>query len=252
MDVRNLVESLFRWIHIAAGILWVGHLWFFNWVNAGFTAALDAETKKKIIPELMPRALWMFRWGAVFTWVTGLLLLGLVYHATGLQYADPASKNAMAGGIMTLVAILVFGVYEPLAKRIADPRVHLVLGIVGVVLLVWAFTAVGGFGWRGTAIHLGTALGTIMAANVWMRIWPAQRKIIAAVKSGEKPDPALVAMAGLRSRHNTYLSVPLVFTMMAQHATWGASYAWALPAVVLVGWGFVWWMYRKAASLKGF
>jgi uncharacterized membrane protein len=252
MDVKNLVESLFRWIHIVAGIIWIGHLWFFSWVNASFAATMDAETKRKVVPELMPRALWMFRWGALFTWVTGLLLLGLVYHATGLQYADPGAKNAMAGGIMTLVALLVFAVYEPLAKAIAKAEVHFVLGIAGVAVLVWAFMSVGGFGWRGTAIHLGTVFGTIMAANVWMRIWPAQRKIIAAVKAGETPDPAAVAMAGLRSKHNTYMSVPLLFTMMAQHATWAASYAWALPVIVLVGWAFVWWMYRKAASLRSF
>jgi uncharacterized membrane protein len=94
--------------------------------------------------------------------------------------------------------------------------------------------------------------GTIMAANVWMRIWPAQKKIITATKNGEKPDPAVAAMAGLRSKHNTYMSVPLVFTMLAQHATWAASYEWALPAVVLVGWGFTYWMYKKAATVKGF
>ncbi len=158
----------------------------------------------------------------------------------------------MAGGILTLVALLAFGVYDPVMKAIAKPEAQAAVGFVGVVVLVWAFAAVGGFGWRGTAIHLGTTLGTIMAANVWMRIWPAQRKIITATKNGEKPDPALVAQAGLRSKHNTYMSVPLVFTMLAQHATWAAGTVWALPVVVLAGWGFVFWMYRKAATVKGF
>jgi len=252
MDGRNLVESLLRWAHVVAGVLWIGHLWFFNWVNANFVPALDAEAKKKVVPELMPRALFMFRWGAVFTWLTGVVLLGLVYHMTGLQWADPGSKNAMAGGILTLVSLLAFAVYDPLAKAIAKTEVHFVLGLVVVVAAVWAFQSVGGFGWRGTAIHLGVMFGTIMAANVWMRIWPAQRKIIAATKSGEKPDAALVSQAGLRSKHNTYLSVPLLFTMLAQHATWAAGYVWALPVVVLAGWGFVYWMYGKAAAVKGF
>jgi uncharacterized membrane protein len=252
MDGRNLVESLFRWIHVVAGVLWIGQLWFFNWVNSNFVPTMDAETKKKVVPELMPRVLYLFRWGAAWTWVTGLLLLGLVYHATGLQFADPGAKNAMAGGILTLVALLMFAVYDPVMKAIAKPEVQAAVGFVGVVVLVWAFSSVGGFGWRGTAIHLGTTLGTIMAANVWMRIWPAQRKIITATKNGEKPDPALVAQAGLRSKHNTYMSVPLVFTMLAQHATWAAGTLWALPVVVLVGWGFVFWMYGKAAKVKGF
>ena len=252
MDGRNLVESLLRWAHVVAGVLWIGHLWFFNWVNANFVPTLDAEAKRKVVPELMPRALYMFRWGAAFTWLTGVVLLGLVYHMTGLHWADPGSKNAMAGGLLTLVALLAFAVYDPLAKAIAKTEVHFVLGLVVVVAAVWAFQSVGGFGWRGTAIHLGTMFGTIMAANVWMRIWPAQRKIIAAAKSGEKPDATLVSQAGLRSKHNTYLSVPLLFTMLAQHATWAAGYVWALPVVVLAGWGFVYWMYGKSATVKGF
>jgi len=252
MDGRNLVESLLRWAHVVAGVLWIGHLWFFNWVNANFVQTLDAEAKKKVVPELMPRALFMFRWGAVFTWLTGVVLLGLVYHMTGLQWADPGSKHAMAGGVLTLVSFLAFAVYDPLAKAIAKTEVHFVLGLVVVVAAVWAFQSVGGFGWRGTAIHLGVMFGTIMAANVWMRIWPAQRKIIAATKSGEKPDASLVSQAGLRSKHNTYLSVPLLFTMLAQHATWAAGYVWALPVVVLAGWAFVYWMYGKAAAVKGF
>src|SRR5512143_493154 len=208
MDGRNLVESLFRWIHVVAGILWIGQLWFFNWVNSNFAPTMDAETKKKVVPELMPRALYLFRWGAAWTWVTGLLLLGLVYHATGLQFADPGTKNSMAGGILTLVALLTFAVYDPLVKAISKPEAQAAVGLVAVAVLVWAFVALGGFGWRGTAIHLGATFGTIMAAT----------------KNGEKPDPALVAQAGLRSKHNTYLSVPLVFMMLAQHATWAAGY----------------------------
>ena len=80
MDVMNLVESLFRWIHVVAGILWIGLLYFFNWVNSAFAPTMDAETKKKVIPELLPRTLFWFRWGAAFTWVTGVLLLLMVFY----------------------------------------------------------------------------------------------------------------------------------------------------------------------------
>src|SRR5258705_6817504 len=90
MDVMNLIESLFRWFHVFFGIAWIGHLYFFNWVNANFAATMDGETKKKVVPELMPRALFWFRWGAAFTWITGLLLAGLVVYAgTKTLWNDP-------------------------------------------------------------------------------------------------------------------------------------------------------------------
>jgi len=86
MEIGDLLAALFRWFHIAAGILWIGLLYFFNFVNAHFSAALDADAKKKVVPELMPRALYFFRWGALVTWVTGLLLLGYVFYQGGLMF----------------------------------------------------------------------------------------------------------------------------------------------------------------------
>src|SRR5678816_753601 len=84
----DVLESLFRWIHIAAGIMWIGHLYFFNFVNAPFQAVLEGPLKPKVNPELLPRALYWFRWGALWTWVTGVLMLLLVfYHAS----ANPVS-----------------------------------------------------------------------------------------------------------------------------------------------------------------
>ena len=252
MDTNNLIESLFRWAHIFAGVLWIGHLYFFNFVNSNFAGTMDGETKKKVVPELMPRALWAFRWGAAWTWITGLVLLSLVYYQSGLVFKDPAVKTWGGGGVAVAVALLMFVVYDPLAKAISKTEVHFILGLVVATAAVYFFSYVGGFGFRGTAIHLGAMFGTIMAANVWMRIWPNQQRIIRATKDGEKPDPAAVALAGLRSRHNTYMSVPLLFTMMAQHATWAASWDLALPVLVLLGWLFTYWLYKKAATVKGF
>src|SRR3990170_3658855 len=112
---------------------------------------------------------------------------------------------------------------------------------------------VGDFSYRAYVIHTGTMFGTIMAANVWMRIWPSQRKIIRAVKEGTAPDATLVALAGVRSRHNVYLSVPLVWTMINAHTAVPAAGSWIyLLAVVVVGWLVVSWIYSKAAKVKGF
>jgi uncharacterized membrane protein len=119
---------------------------------------------------------------------------------------------------------------------------------------------VAGFSYRAVNIHLGALFGTTMAFNVWFRIWPAQQKIISATKEGTPPDAALVAMAGGRSRHNTYMSAPLVWAMINNHTTtvptvlgFPAPYAFVLLLlVVLLGWHIVWQLYKRAPKVKGF
>ena len=79
-DINNWLQLILRWAHVVAGIAWIGHLWFFNWVNGPFQGKIDGPTKKIVNPELMPRALFWFRWGAAWTWITGILLAGLIYY----------------------------------------------------------------------------------------------------------------------------------------------------------------------------
>jgi uncharacterized membrane protein len=238
---------LFRWIHVVAGILWIGLLYFFNWVNSAFAPTMDAETKRKVVPELLPRALYWFRWGAAFTWVTGVLLLLMVFYHGGLALAPGQSFGIGAVFGVLLVFASPF-IYDPLYAAIKSPQVGFIVGVVLSLALLGIFQFVG-FGFRGYAIHLGATFGTIMAFNVWMRIWPAQRKIINATKNGEAPDPNLVALAGTRSKHNTYMSVPLVFLMMNQHMTWAANPLW-LALIVLVGWGLVYHLYDRAKKVS--
>ena len=117
----ELVELGFRWLHFVAGVLWIGLLYFFNWVNSAFAPTMDADTKKKVIPELRPRALYWFRWGAAFTWVTGVLLLMLVYYHGGLLF-DTGGGWGLSTFVM--LAIVFFGVflYDALYKGpLKDP-----------------------------------------------------------------------------------------------------------------------------------
>src|ERR671919_248278 len=94
------LEAIFRWMHVFAGIIWIGHLYFFNWVNGPLQAKLDGPTKKIVVPELMPRALYWFRWGAAYTWITGVLLLGLVVYMGGvLTNPESGMSNGAASGI---------------------------------------------------------------------------------------------------------------------------------------------------------
>ena len=107
------------------------------------------------------------------------------------------------------------------------------------------------FSQRAVFIHVGAILGTNMAANVWMRIWPSQRKIIAAIKGGQAPDAGIVALAGLRSRHNTFMSIPLLLFMVSNHypTVFAMDYAWALAIVlVIAGFGLGMWLFKKSAS----
>jgi uncharacterized membrane protein len=249
MDFMSVLEGLFRWLHVVAGILWIGLLYFFNWVNANFAPTMDAETKRKVVPELMPRALFWFRWAAAFTWVTGLLLLLIVFYHGGLALAPDAHWSIWSVFGVMLVFAAPF-VYDPLFAALKSPQAEFGVGLILSLALLGVFQLVG-FGFRGYAIHLGGTFGTVMAFNVWMRIWPAQKRIITAIKAGQAPDPKDVALAGTRSRHNTYMSVPLVFMMLNQHMTWAANPIW-IGLVVLAGWGLVQHMYVQAKKVPGF
>ena len=250
----NIVESLFRWTHVVSGILWIGLLYFFNWVNSAFVPTLDADAKRKVVPELMPRALYWFRWGAAWTWITGVLLLLIVYYTGGILFEDPTIGWHAGAIICLVVVVLSVFVYDVLYKTVfTDPKIGFIAGLALTTALVALFEYLGRFSYRGTSIHLAGTFGTIMAFNVWYRIWPSQRQIITATKNGVAPDAALVKLAGTRSKHNTYMSVPLVFGMISQHATWAAGRELiALPLVVLFAWSVVWMLYKRAGKVKGF
>ena len=249
----DLLSILFRWIHVVAGIMWIGLLYWFNFVNIPFQGTIDGETKKTITPELFPRILYWFRWGALYTWVTGVLLLFLVFYHGGLMF-DMDGAWGLPSYVSLVVVFLGFFVYDylykgPLAKNDIVATAVSALLVAGVLYL---FEGWAGWTYRAYMIHLGAMFGTFMLMNVWMVIWPAQRKIIPAVKAGEAPDMALMGQAVMRSKHNTYMSVPLVWTMLNMHSvTVGADSRYILWAVVLVGWAVVWLLYKKSATVQG-
>ncbi len=254
-EVNEWLNLTFRWLHVVAGILWIGHLYFFNFVNAQLVKTYDADTKKKVVPELMPRALYWFRWGAAITWITGILLLGMVIYMGG-ALSNPEqsfSGNVGAGAAVSFGSIVAgFVIYDFLWKSGLgkNEKAGAVVSFLLLAALVFFWSKI--FSGRAVYIHVGALFGTIMAANVWMRIWPSQRKIIAGIKgTGPAPDPSVPAMAGLRSKQNTYLSVPLVLTMVSNHypTIYGADWGWiALLAMVLVGWALAMRMYKISAG----
>ena len=256
------LEAIFRWMHVFAGIIWIGHLYFFNWVNGPFQAKIDGPTKKIINPELMPRALYWFRWGAAYTWFTGVLLLMLVYYH-GQQVLASGADWSAGTGIMIGVTFLAVFLYDALWKTSLanNLRAAVIVSYILLAIVVALFVYFGNFSYRGTLIHTGALFGTIMAFNVWFRIWPAQKKIIRATKEGTAPDANLVKIAGLRSRHNTYMSVPLLWAMIGQHTTFFAGGNLGIPSnlfwvawlvIIIIGWHIAFQIYKKAGKVQGF
>jgi uncharacterized membrane protein len=246
------VNLILRWLHVVAGVMWIGHLYFFNFVNAQVAKTYDADSKKKVVPELMPRALYWFRWGAAWTWLTGVLLLGVIYYMGG-ALVEPTSPMTPATGTIVGLGVIVLGfvVYDVLANSPLKQNLvaFAVLGIVLVTGLAWVLSQ--WFSARAVYIHVAATFGTIMAANVWMRIWPGQRKIIAAIKAGQAPDAAVVATAGLRSKQNTYMSVPLLLLMVSNHypTIYGDRLAWLyLAGFVSVGFLIAMFLYKKSGE----
>jgi uncharacterized membrane protein len=248
-NLNEWLNLVFRWIHVLAGVMWIGHLWFFNFVNTQLAKTYDPDSRKKVIPELMPRALYWFRWGAAYTWVSGVLLLWVVYWAGNAMGNDRMSSYG-SGGIGLLIVLVGFVVYDVLWKNMKNETTGTIVSLVLFALVVFIFHLF--MGGRAVFIYAGALFGTIMAANVWMRIWPSQRKIIAGVKgTGPAADPSIAALAAMRSKHNTYMSFPLIFFMVSNHfpTVYGADAAWLVAIVfAIVGWGITKFLFNKSAT----
>ncbi|HEY5610480.1 MAG TPA: urate hydroxylase PuuD [Thermoanaerobaculia bacterium] len=255
-QVNFWLQLAFRWIHVVAGVAWIGHLYFFNFVNAHFAKTLTADNKKLVVPELLPRALYWFRWGAAWTFITGVLLAGMVYYMGGALFEDPASGNGMVATLVLLAGLVGVYLYDVIMRSVKNVVVANTIVLVLLAIVYAAMAYVAKFNGRALYIHVGALLGTAMAFNVWMRIWPAQKKIITAIKEGAAPDADLVALAGLRSRHNTFMSVPLIFFMISNHyptVTYGTELRDVWAAVILgVGFLATKWLYNKSAKVPGF
>ncbi len=252
-SVSEWLNLIFRWAHVFAAILWVGATYYFTWLDGqlrkapatsgvwmvhsgGFYSVLKQNTL-----GVEPADVHWFRFEALATWVTGLALLGVVYYGGGLLLdADATVSHGVAVGAALGFLVLGWIVYDLLVKTplvrndVAFAAICFVLVIAGASGLGQVLST------RATYIHVGALFGTIMAANVWMRILPPQRRMIAAMARGQVVDPTLGAGAKERSKHNTFMVVPTIAIMISNHfptATYGNQYALAvLGMLILVGW----------------
>jgi uncharacterized membrane protein len=252
-NVLEWLNLVFRWAHVFSAILWVGSTYYFTWLDGQMKKHADAPvwmvhsggfytvTKQKSL-GVAPRDVHWFRWEALATFVTGFALLHVVYYDGGLMVDPISAKVTTVHASMIGVGTLVVGwiVYDTLART---PLVEndIAFALVGFLLIVGTAVALSMlFSSRATYIHVGALFGTIMVSNVWMRILPPQRRMIAAAVRGEAFSEAAGAGPKRRSKHNTFLAVPTTFIMISNHfptATYGNHYAVPiLGALILVGW----------------
>ena len=221
-DWQTNVTFLLRWGHFLAGITWIGMLYFFNLVNVNFMKELDAATKGKVVPNLMPKALYWFRWGAFWTVATGLVYYMLILHTEA--NVGRTLAVVLIGWIVAWLIVAALLRMAAAGGALKDGRALGVVIAVVVAATAWAvlsFIRDGGSN-RSMAIGIGGGMGIVMFMNVWMIIWPLQQKIIAATRATAEsgtpapPDmPKWARRAFLASRTNTWLSVPMLFFMGA-------------------------------------
>jgi uncharacterized membrane protein len=225
-DFATNFQFLLRWLHLLAGITWIGMLYFFNLVNVQFQKEIDAATKLKTNPPLLTRTLWWFRWGAMVTWITGFLYAGYFVTA-GKEVPQNSGLSLLVFLIVWSVAFAILaGVYRASVAggALKDGRAVAVIVAIVVVVAGWVIASLvrdWGASNRSISIMIGGGLGTIMFLNVWMIIWPLQKKIIAATRAAAEGTPApadqpkWARRAFLASRTNAWLSVPMLFFMGA-------------------------------------
>lgn len=245
-----------RWVHMIVGIAWIGASFYFVWLENNLNRVNPKEglagdlwaihgggiyhlEKYKLAPPKMPDNLHWFKWEAYWTWMSGVTLLLIVYYLNpSLYLIAPGSDLAPAAAIAIGVGSLVSGWFiynflcdSPLGKQPA------LLGLVLFALLVGAaFGLSQVFSGRGAYIHVGAIIGTIMVGNVFNTIMPAQRALVKAIEENRTPDPALPAKGLLRSRHNNYFTLPVLFIMISNHfpSTYGSHYNWLILSGIAV------------------
>jgi len=258
-ELNLWLNLILRWTHIFSAILWVGTTYYFTWLDARLHEEEERGGHDKaqvwmvhsggfyvVEKEKRPgtRTLHWFRWEAAMTWLSGFLLLTLMAYLGGgsgivdTDVLDISGTTAIAIGVGTLiVGWIVYDllVQSPLGKN------ELLFAFIAYALVVGAsYGLTHVLSGRWAYLHMGAMFGTIMASNVWMRILPAQTRMIAATKEGRAPDASLAARAKLRSKHNSFIVVPTVFLMISNHYanTYGSRYNWIIMSVlILVGWG---------------
>lgn len=250
--VVEWMNLVIRWMHVVFGIAWIGASFYFVFLENALNRTTDLKEgiagnlwavhgggfyyveKYKVSPKEIPKDLHWFKYEAYFTWLSGFTLLVIVYYLDANVYLiDPevmilSSGQAIAIGISTLVVGWI--VYDTLCKSfLANRQILLsIILLIFITLDAWFLSHV--FSSRAAYIHVGAMLGTLMAGNVFRVIIPGQKAMVNAAKEGREVDPSLGKKALLRSIHNNYFTLPVIFIMISNHfpSTYGSAFNWMI------------------------
>jgi uncharacterized membrane protein len=255
----ELADLVARWVHVIAGIMWVGNSLLFNWLDRSLVSARDAGQTKKPIGTMwllhsggfyyvektllegdeMPAPLHWFKWQAYTTWLSGVVLLFIVYYAGGRasMVDNPGGPlSPVAANLVGIFAILgVWALYEIMQRAVAPraPKTAAIVWLAAFIAVAIALTQV--LSGRAAFIHVGAIMATIMAGNVFWTIVPSQRILVASVSGAEGSNAAISARAKRVSVYNNYFTFPVIVLMVSNHfpAVYGHRYNWLLLLVLI-------------------
>jgi uncharacterized membrane protein len=260
VDWGDWAKLAVHWLHLVAGIAWIGSSFYFMWLDShlrppatpkeGVSGELWSvhsggfyqQHKFSIAPAEMPEQLHWFKWEAYTTWISGFLLLSLVFYAgaeTNLIDRDRLALEPWQAILIGLAAVAAaLAIYEALCRSILGANL-VSFGLVWLITLAWfAYALTQIFSGLGAFMHMGAIIGTVMAANVFFIIIPNQKKMVAQVRANETPDPKLGKQSKQRSVHNNYMTLPVLFIMISNHypMLFGAPLNWLwLVALGVIG-----------------
>ena len=252
--IIDWLNALLRWAHIMAGIAWIGSSFFFIWLEAslkqreGQAPGIAGETwmvhgggfylaeKYAVAPERMPDELHWFKYEAYFTWITGFLLMIVIYYFEAEAFLidrdkvplDPVWASVLSAGSLAAA----WFVYDAMLRSPLGEKTGWLAFWLFVEIAAFTFFYHGVFSDRAAFLHVGAMIGTIRAASVFLVIIPNQKTVVADLIAGRKPDPALGRQAGQRSLHNNYLTLPVIFFMISGHYPAMFGHPWS-PFIAL-------------------
>lgn len=239
--VLEWANLILRWLHVIAGITWIGTSFHFMWLDHSLTHSSEEESqaqkvghvwlvhsggfyevnKFRLLPKAMSDSLHWFKWEAYSTWLSGMALLTVIYYM-GAEYslidqgvADLTQWQAIGIGLGFLVG--GWFLYDLLCRSHLANNTYLLAMLFLLAVMIVAFVLTQIFSAQGAFMHVGAMIGTVMAGNVFMVIIPAQKALVATVNDGRTPDTSLATKAKLRSTHNNYATLPLLFIMLSNH-----------------------------------
>ena len=251
------LDLIVRWIHVIVGIAWIGTSFYFNWLDSRLDKDIDKENiegelwsvhsggfynihKLKEPPKKFPKELHWFKWEAYTTWISGFVLLIIVYYlnAEGLMIDKNVIDITPFTAVIISIIFLISSwfLYDLLCKSKLINQTALFTTICFIISVIVCYFLTKIYGSRAAYIHVGASLGTIMALNVFRVIIPSQKNMVSAALSNQKPDMSMANSAKTRSIHNNYMTLPVLFIMISAHYpfTYGHKYNWLILALISI------------------